>query len=173
MKVVGHSFLFVIISTIFSSAAFAGWSSGGVSCSKSNYPNEANKTTYFSISFLDYRAQQATYDLSSGSNPQQIFEDEFLQNGTFATATKINPRTIWVGLFDWIQIYDGMIFESGSWGPVNGATLNSRAEVHFLPYNDKAYGPDYADVTLYIFNSSSSSWQVYITYHKCHVSLSH
>lgn len=173
MKLIGNSFLFVVLSIVFSTSAFAGWSSGGVSCPNSNYPNETNKVTYYSISFLDYSAKQATYEISSGTNPPQIFEDQYLRNGTYATATKINSRTVWVGLFDWIQIYDGMIFEDGNWGPVNGTTQNSRVEVHFLPYNDKAYGPDYAEVTVYVFDEASSSWQINLTYHKCHVSLSH
>ncbi len=173
MKTLGNSFLFVVFATVISTSAFAGWSSGGVSCSKSNYPNDLNKTTYYSISFLDNRAKQGTYDVSSGSNPPQIFEDQYLQNGVYVTATKINPRTVWVGLFDWIQIYDGMIFENGNWGPVHGSAANSRAEVRFLPYSDKAYGPDYADVTVYIFDHASSSWQLNTMYHLCHVILSH
>jgi len=142
----------ILLATTLVSLQASAWFVDRVSCKQNNDSNDPSKTTYTSITNLTIT--NGTY------------------SGTYATKTEINPRHILWGL-DIIKIYDGMNLEGGQITLADGTTMNSRAEIRFKPFTDKAYGPDYATVAIYTIAPGQSSWSAFESFNDCYVSVSH
>lgn len=93
--------------------------------------------------------------------------------GGFANKAKVNPRSVWIGIFDIIEIYDGMNLDGGQITFANGTVADTKAEIRFLPYTDKAYGPDYANVVIWTKSPGSQNWNTLMSLDQCYVSVYH
>jgi hypothetical protein len=159
-----------VATTLFSMKSSA-WYIDTISCKKNNDPGDANKVTYTSI--RGTALSQGTYLKDKEGGSSTPVSDPYSLTGTYASSTKLNSRTVWVGVFYFVEMYDGLNLESGKIMTASGKVYDSRIEIRFKPFTDFAYGPDFAGVDIYTRASAGDGWSNFESFKDCFVSVYH
>lgn len=160
----------LVVAMLTSMSSDANWYVDGVSCLKgrNDGTGKAEFVSVHGTTLEKYAVLQST----DGNLPKRV-QDSGDFSASYGTLTKINPRSVWTGLFDWTPIYDGMNLENGVLRPTNQDMMQSRTEIRFKPFTDVAYGPDYASVSIYAKKPSDTNWTLQMAFPDCWVAVYH
>lgn len=164
----------VLLATmLLSMTASASWFVSSVSCRQTPDLATPNQVIYTSFKNDGQTISHGLYEVDNRGTVTTPLPYAGAFTGGFEAKTKVNPRDYWAGIFDVIQIYDGLILEGGHITLNDGTLLESRAEIRFVPYSDKAYGPDYASIGVWKRPFGSANWGDPTWIDNCYVSVYH